>query len=73
MKRKFAVLIGLTAMAGVANAAAQTQDPAPPAWAYPTNPPAQARGGGARTAAPAPDPAQMSLPGTTLTFTRAQI
>ena len=73
MKRELAVLVGLTAMAGVASAAAQTQDPTPPAWAYPTNPPAQAGGGGARAAARTPDPTQLSLPGTALTFTRAQI
>ena len=72
MKRELAILIGLTSLAGSANAAAQAQDPAPPAWAYPTNPPAPAGGRGARAAAPE-NPPQLSLPGTTLTFTRAQI
>ena len=71
MKRALAILIGVTAVAGAANAAAQTQSPTPPAWAYPTNPPAPA--GGGRGAAPAPDPTRLRLPGTTLTFTRAEI
>ena len=71
MKREIAVLLGLITMAGVDNATAQTQDPTPPAWAYPTRPPTQGGGGGAQAADP--DPAQMSLPGTTMTFTRAQI
>ena len=71
--------LGLTAVVGVANAAAQQQTPTPPAWAYPFTPPApQAAagggggGGGAAAAAPAPQP-KMSLPGTSLTFTRAEI
>ena len=72
MKRELTILIGLTAVAGVASVPAQAQDPTPPAWAYPTNPPVLA-GGGAQATTPAPDTTPLHLPGTTLTFTRAQI
>ena len=72
MKRELAILIGLTVVAGAVDAAAQAQDPTPPAWAYPTNPPSPAGGARPRAAAPA-NPPQLSLPGTALTFTRAQI
>jgi cytochrome c553 len=45
-----------------------------PAGARPGGPaPAAAAGGGARAGAPAPDPTPLSIPGSTLTFTRAQI
>ena len=72
MKRELTVLIRLTVIAGVASVSAQDQDPTPPAWAYPTNPPALA-GGGAQATTPAPDTTPLHLPGTNLTFTRAQI
>ena len=73
MKVDLLILIGLGAVAGAADATAQTESPTPPAWAYPTNPPAPAGGGGAPAAASTPDPTPLRLPGTTLTFTSAEI
>ncbi|MSR35517.1 MAG: c-type cytochrome [Gemmatimonadetes bacterium] len=85
MRRVLAVLtVGLTGAVVTAQAAAQqgaatAAPPAPPAaitWAYPLNPPAPAAPAGAAPAAapaPAPDPTQLSLPGATAKFTRAQI
>ena len=80
MKRVLAVLIGgalgATPLAAQ-QAAAGAGSAAPPAaltWAYPLNPPAPAGGGGGGGggSAQAPQPAE-HLPGTTLSFTRAQI
>ena len=77
MKRALVLIIGLSAGTGVAHAAAQQAQSraTPPAWAYPINPPAPAAaaGGAPATPAPAPDTTKLKLPGTTATFTRAQV
>ena len=76
MKRALVLLIALSATTGVAGAAAQqaqARSATPPAWAFPTAPPAPAGGGPAAATAPAPDTTRMKLPGTTATFTRAQV
>ncbi len=86
MQRVLAVLtVGATAAFGAANVAAQqaaatTAPPAALTWAYPLNPPAPQGGGGGGGGGrggggggPAATPAPEHLPGTTLTFTRAQI
>ena len=78
MRRLAAIrTLGLTGVVAAVQAAAQ-ETPTPPAWAYPVNPapPAAAAPAAANTpAAAAPAPAQTPerLPGTSLTFTRAQI
>lgn len=69
MRLLHTALVGALACAGIWLTAqsAATPDLSPPLWAYPLNPPPPA--GAPRTP---PDPGPYTVPGSTLTFTRAQ-
>src|SRR5262245_66571658 len=67
------IAAGIPGAAQQTNPAAGTQ-PAPPLWAFPVAPAApRGAGGGAAAPAAAPDTGPKSVPGSSVTFTQAQV